>query len=92
MARFLIEVPHDDNKQACLYAKRAFYRTGSHFMTNADWGCQDDNHKAWLIVEVDTKEDAERILPPDFRETASIITLEKIGPDDMEELESEHGN
>jgi hypothetical protein len=58
MARFLIEVPHENSKEACNRAVRIFMETGFHFMTNADWGCSDDVHKAWFFVEVDSKEDA----------------------------------
>jgi len=32
----------------------------------------DGEHKAWLIVEVDTKEDARRILPPAFRSQPDV--------------------
>ncbi len=92
MPRFLIEVTHEDNLEACNYVKRAFYRTGSHFLTNAEFGCHDDVHKAWLIVEVENKEAAERILPPDFREMSQVITLEKMDPKEMEEMIDDHKN
>ena len=92
MPRFMIEITHEDNIEACEYAKRAFYRTGSHFMTNAEFGCQDEVHKAWLIVEVDSKDDAERIIPPDFRNNAQIVTLEKMDPSDMEDMIEHHTN
>jgi hypothetical protein len=38
MPRFLIEVIHENRKESCDQAVRAFLATGSHFMTNADWG------------------------------------------------------
>ena len=41
MTRYLIEVPHEGTKQACDQAIRVFMETGSHFVTNADWGCSD---------------------------------------------------
>ena len=50
MTRYLIEVPHENNKDACKQAVQAFMETGSHFMTNADWGCGDDEHKAWFVL------------------------------------------
>jgi hypothetical protein len=37
MARFLIEVPHEANGVACRQAREVFSRTGSHFMTHADF-------------------------------------------------------
>jgi len=55
MKRFLIEVPHSADKGSCDEAIQVFLQTGSHFLTHADWGCQDGEHKAWIIVEVEKK-------------------------------------
>jgi hypothetical protein len=77
MPRFLIEVPHDGTKESCDLAVREFLGTGSHFVTNADWGCSDEVHKAWFIAELDSKEDALLLLPPAFRRNATVVTLEK---------------
>jgi hypothetical protein len=52
MARFLIEVPHDGTMAACTRAVEAFLRAGSHFVTHADWGCQDGDHRAWVVLEL----------------------------------------
>ena len=58
MARFLIEVPHEAEKVACARAVQVLLKTGSHFLTHADWGCKDGEHKAWLAVDVDSKDEA----------------------------------
>lgn len=85
MPRFLIEVPHDDEVEACERAVRALMSTGSHFLTNANWGCLDGEHKAWLIVEVEDKEEAVLILPPAFRPRAKIIRLQKFSRENIDE-------
>ena len=77
MARYLVEVPHQDRKEACEMAVRAFLETGSHFVTGADWGCSDGEHKAWLIVDVGSKDEALSILPPLFRHDAKVTSLEQ---------------
>jgi len=77
MARYLVEVPHDNRKQACEMAVRAFLETGSHFVTGADWGCSDGEHKAWMIVDVGSKDEALSILPPLFRNSAKVTSLER---------------
>ena len=77
MARYLVEVPHDNRKEACEMAVRAFLETGSHFVTGADWGCSDGEHKAWMIVDVGSKEEALSILPPLFRNSAKVTSLER---------------
>jgi len=77
MARYLVEVPHDNRKEACEMAVRAFLETGSHFVTGADWGCSDGEHKAWMIVDVGSKDEALSILPPLFRNSAKVTSLER---------------
>jgi hypothetical protein len=90
MTRFLIEVPHENKKEACDRAVRVFLETGSHFMTNADWGCSDNVHKAWFIMDVDSKEVARAVLPPLFRQTATIIALQKFRAEDIDETRKKH--
>ena len=73
--RFLIEVPHEVNTVACARVVEAFLQSGSHFLSHADWGCRDGEHKAWMIVEVDSKREALGIVPPAFRSQAKIVQL-----------------
>ena len=70
-------------------AVQAFKDTGSHFVTNADWGCGDGEHKAWFIVELESKEEARMILPSLFREEAKIIELQKFS---MEGIDEQHSD
>lgn len=82
MSKFLIEVPHGADKIACTRAIEIFLNSGSHFLTHADWGCKDGEHKAWLVVDVDTRESARQILPPSLRSDAKIIGLNKFRRDE----------
>jgi hypothetical protein len=75
MARFLIEVPHAPDVRACARVIQVFLTSGSHFLTHADWGCEDGNHSAWMIVDVPSKADALNIVPPAFRGETRIIQL-----------------
>lgn len=75
MTRFLIEVPHEPEASACADAIEIFHRTGSHFLTHADWGCADGDHKAWIIADMDSKDEARMIVPPPFRQHARIVQL-----------------
>ena len=90
MAKYLIEVPHEAEKRACARAVRIFLETGSHFLANADWGCYDGVHKAWIMLEVETREDARSILPPAFRSEAKIVKLNKFTLKEIEEIERHH--
>jgi len=75
MARFLIEVPHEPERVACARAVEILLKTGSHFLTHADCGCTDGEHKAWIIAEFAGKEEARAILPPSMRSQAKIVKL-----------------
>lgn len=86
MTKYLIEVSHEAKKSACVRAVQTFYRTGSHFLTHADWGCPDDEHKAWITVEVDSKEDAMRIVPPEFRQDTRVIELQNFDPSEIDKM------
>ena len=90
MPRYLIEVAHASNKEACDQAINVFKTTGSHFLTNTDWGCLDDVHKAWIIVDLDSKEEALLIVPPSFRQKTEIITLEKFALDTIKKSLKHH--
>lgn len=90
MKRFLIKVPHEDNKIACARAIQVFLQTGSHFLVNADWGCLDGEHKAWIILEGENKEDALSVLPLQVRPQAKIVELTKFSMDDVDEVLSQH--
>ena len=85
MEKFLIEVPHGSDKGSCKSAVKVFLASGSHFVTNAEWGCMDGDHKAWLIVEIESKEAAMRLLPSSFQTKAKIIKINKFTRKDMDE-------
>lgn len=82
MPRFLIQVPHEGTTAACNRAIEVFLRTGSHFLTHADWGCKDGQHKAWLTVEVDNREEARSIVPSQYRAEALVVQLNKFTMDE----------
>jgi hypothetical protein len=92
MARFLIEVPHDAETVTCARVVEIFLKTGSHFVTHADWGCKDGDHKAWIIAEVDSKDEARSILPPAFRAQAKIVQLNKFTMAEIDEVLRQHWN
>lgn len=86
MARFLIEVPHEEARVACARAVEVFLKSGSHYLTHADWGCKDGDHRSWIVVEVENKEEARGILPPAFRAQARIVRLNSFSMPEIEEI------
>jgi len=90
MARFLIEVPHDGDFAACAKVVQVFLSAGSHLLTQSDWGCMDGNHSAWIIVEMESKEDALHLIPPAFRAQAKIVALNKFTLEQLDTMMKQH--
>ena len=90
MAKFLIEVPHEAEVVACARAIKLLLETGSHFLTHADFGCEDGVHKGWIVVDVDSKEEARNMLPPAYRRQATVIGLCRFGIEELDELIRHH--
>ena len=90
MAKFLIEVPHPEETVACARVVDVFLKTGSHYLTGADWGCKDGVHKSWMLVDVDSKEDALRIVPPAFRAQAWVVLLNSFSINEIDSILKKH--
>jgi hypothetical protein len=90
MPKYLIEVPHAEEEQACAEVVKVFLLTGSHFLAQAEWGCMDGVHSAWFIVETDNKEEARTIVPPAFREQARIVGLNQFSMEQIDGIMARH--
>jgi hypothetical protein len=90
MPRFFIEIPHEAERIACYKAVRVFLATGSHFLTHCDWGCKDGVHKAWITIDADSKQEAQRIIPPAFREQATIVEVGKFSLEEVDAALAQH--
>src|SRR5689334_995183 len=90
IAKFLIEVPHDAERLACARVVEIFLKSGSHFLTHADWGCKDGEHKAWITADADSREEARSIPPPAMRSQAKIVQLNSYAIEDIDEILRQH--
>jgi hypothetical protein len=50
----------------------------------------DGNHSAWMIVDVDRREDALQVVPPAFRDQAKIVALNKFTMEQIDTLMKQH--
>ena len=89
-ARFLIEVPHEATAGACARVVDTFLKSGSHFLSQADWGCKDGQHKAWMVVDAASKDEARQIVPPAFRTNAKIVQLNTFTVEEIEDILHDH--
>ena len=92
MARYLIEIHHADDHDGCVKALHAIETHGSHFVTQADWGCEDGDHTAWMIVDATNKEEATQIVPPPFRVEARVVRLTKFTMEGIDRILQQHSD
>jgi hypothetical protein len=90
MSRFLIELPHEADGVACAKFVKLMLTSGSHFLTHADWGCQDGDHRGWVIIEAESKEEARSVVPPPFRAQARIVGLNYFTVEEMDAMIEGH--
>ena len=87
MKKFLIEVPHAEDETACFRAIEMFIKSGSHFLANAEWGCKDNEHKAWMIVELESRDQAMRVVPSMYRDRAKVTELFRVTREDVKQYQ-----
>jgi len=92
MPKFLIEVDHKADPVSCARTVQVFLASGSHFLTHADWGCNDGVHRAWITADVADKAEARAIVPPAFRAQARIVGLNSFSSEAIEAVLKQHGS
>jgi hypothetical protein len=83
MPRFMIELPHENEFHTCSRALAAIEETGSHFVTNAEWGCDAGVHVGWLVIELEDRAQALQLVPPQLRTMARVVELSRITKEDI---------
>lgn len=92
MPRFMIESSHEPEgpsgpgSMVCLRALDAAVAQGSHYVTHAQFGCEDGIHKAWVFVDAQDKGDARGMVPAPQRAMAVIVQVRQYTPDQIRKL------
>ena len=73
MDRFLIESPHTASE--CKLAVKAVQSMG--YLNNFDWGCRDEIHTGWAMIEAENADQALGVVPALIRDKARAIKLNK---------------
>lgn len=73
MYKYIIESPH--TLENCQKAINDLHAAG--YLHHFEWGCKDDDHTAWAIVEAETSEDARQMIPWYLRDKARVVRLVK---------------
>ena len=86
MPRFLIETSHTSEREGCIRALDAITKQGSHLATHIEWGCRDGVHSGWIVVDLNARDEALRLVPPQYRAGSRVIELSKWSRDELEEM------
>ena len=73
MQRYIIESPHPVEK--CDQVIQDLHASG--YLHQFDWGCKDNDHTGWAIVEAESLEHAKQMVPWYLRDQARIVKLVK---------------
>lgn len=73
MNRFVIESLH--LAEDCNQVLKDLHAAG--YLHNFEWGCKDNDHTGWAIVEAESAEDARQMVPWYLREKARVVRLVK---------------
>ena len=78
MPRYIVISPH--TAEDCKLAVKHFREHHAGFLSHYEWGCYDNDHTAYLMLEADSHEDALLTVPPLFREKAHATQLTFFNP------------
>lgn len=78
MDRYIVISFH--TAEDCHMAVKHFMEYHANFLTHYEWGCYDNDHHAYAIVEAESHEQAKLTVPPFFREKAKAIKLTTFKP------------
>jgi hypothetical protein len=81
MNRYLIESRHMDAN--CQQVIRDVFASG--YLHHFEWGCKDNDHTGWAIVDAENAEHARQMVPWYLREKARIVRVVK-----FDKAEDEH--
>ena len=82
MHRYLIILPH--TMEDCMRAIKQIEAIG--MITYFDWGCKDDDHTGYVVLEADSKPEALMVVPSSLRAKARAIKLIKFSPEDVQAM------
>jgi len=78
MDRYMIISAH--TAEDCRTAVKYFREYHAGFLTHFEWGCYDNDHHAYAIIEADSHESAKMAVPPLFRDKAKVVKLTYFKP------------
>jgi hypothetical protein len=78
MDRYIVISNH--TAEDCRTAVKYFREYHAGFLTHFEWGCYDDDHNAYAIIEADSHANAKLAVPPLFRDKVKVVKLTHFKP------------
>jgi hypothetical protein len=78
MDRYIVISSH--TAEDCKMAVKHFREHHAGFLSHFEWGCYDNDHTAYRIVEAESHEAAKMIVPPLFRDKTRVIKVVSFDP------------
>ncbi len=78
MDRYIIISEH--TAEDCRMVVKEFVHYHAGFLTNFEWGCYDNDHHAYAMLEAENHAQALMAVPPAFRSKAKAIKLTHFKP------------
>jgi hypothetical protein len=79
MDRYMVISGH--TAEDCRQAVKYFAEFHAGYITHFEWGCKDNDHNAYAVIEADSHEEAMMSVPPLLRREARVIKLTYFKPD-----------
>jgi len=83
MDRYLVVSEH--TAEDCRLAVEHFMKYHAGFLTHFEWGCYDNDHHAYAILEAESHESAKLSVPPLFRNKVKVVKLTHFKPKQSED-------
>lgn len=86
MERYIVISSH--TPEDCNRAIKHFKEYHSAYLTHFEWGCHDNDHTAYAIIEANSHLEAKMAVPPFLRDKAKVVKLEhfKMGENIEEDM------
>ena len=78
MGRYIVRSRH--TAEDCRKAVKYFREYHAGFLTHFEWGCYDNDHSAYAIINADSHDEAIMAVPPLFRNKTNVVKLTTFDP------------
>ncbi len=78
MNRYIVISSH--TAEDCRMAVNQFREYNAGFLTRFEWGCKDNDHTAYAMIEAEDHENAKLTVPAFFRDKTRVVMLTNFDP------------